>query len=141
MVNVSYVEIQKAVYTLLNVSAITNILGGSKIYDRYPSGSSIVFPYIILGDHITSHEHGHSSDVFEVLIRVDVWDRDEQNRAGKKRLYELQSLIDDRLNRTKLNVSGANHLYTLGRMQTVLDANDGFTWQGIQTFDVGLVSS
>lgn len=141
MINVSYVEIQKAVYNALNVSSITSKIGGAKIYDRYPNGANISFPYIILGDHITSHNHGHDSDVFEVLIRIDVWERDDQSRVGRKRLFEIQSLIDDIINRTKLNVSGAKHLYSLARMQTVLDANDGYTWQGIQTYDIGLIAN
>jgi hypothetical protein len=133
----NYKELQRAVYGVLNQQSLTALLGGAKIYDRVPTGVKPSYPYITFGTPVQRSEHGHQSVWANVLFQIDVWHRDGATGTGKAKVYDIQSEIRSLLDREQLGISGATHLYTQEETSTILDADDGITWHGIQVFAIG----
>jgi hypothetical protein len=138
MAQVNLSEIQKAVFAKINTSSIATALGGSgKIYDRVPDGVKLSYPYITFGSPVTIPRHNMDTAWMDMLFQVDVWHRDTAGSTGKKKVYDIQDLIRSLLDRQRLTISGANHLYTQERTVTILDGSDGITYHGVQVFAIG----
>jgi hypothetical protein len=134
-------EIQKAVFTALNVSSLRTAIGGTsadpKIYDRVPTLKTPVFPYVTFGTPVYTAMHSQTSAIQEVLFQVDVWHRDTASNTGKGKVYDIQKIVTTLLDRQRLTISGAINLYTQARTVTILDGNDGQSWHGVQVFAIG----
>lgn len=137
MAQVDLDKIQQAVFTALNVSAMTAALGGSKIYDRVPTGTKPSYPYITFGQPITAPQHNMDTAWMDMRFQVDIWTRETATTAGKKKCYEIQNLVRSLIDRKRLTITGANHLYTQEVTVTIMDDGDGQTWHGVQVFAIG----
>lgn len=134
-------EIQKAVYTAINVSSVRTALGGTttdpKIYDRVPTLKTPSFPYITFGTPVYTAGHSQTTAIQEVLFQVDVWHRDTAANTGRGKVYDIQQLVTGLLDRQRLTITGAINLYTQARTVTILDGTDGQSWHGVQVFAIG----
>lgn len=137
MAQVNLSEMQKAVYAKIAVSALTTALGGAKVYDRVPSGIQPSYPYVTFGPPVTSPQHNQDTAWMDMLFQIDVWHRDTSGSTGKKKVYEIQDLIRSLLDRQRLTITGANHLYTQERTVTIVDGSDGITFHGVQVYAIG----
>jgi hypothetical protein len=131
-------NIQQAVYVALNTNAMSTALGGTgKIYDRVPTGFKPTYPYITFGVPVTAPQHNMDTAWMDMRFQVDVWTRDSATATGKKKCYELQNLVRSLVDRRRLTITGANHLYTQEVTITIMDGGDGQTWHGVQVFAIG----
>lgn len=131
-------NIQRAVFTALNVTAMTTALGGAgKIYDRIPTSVKPSYPFITFGQPVTSPRHNMDTVWVDMRFQVDVYTRDSGTSAGKKQCYEIQNLVRSLIDRKRLTITGANHLYTQETTVTIMDGGDGQTFHGVQVFAIG----
>lgn len=138
MAQVDLNNIQLAVFVALNTSAMTTALGGAgKIYDRVPTGVKPVYPYITFGTPVTAPQHNQDTAWMDMRFQVDVWTRDTGSATGKKKCFEIQNLVRSLIDRKRLTITGANHLYTQEVTITIMDGGDGQTWHGVQVFAIG----
>lgn len=138
MAQVDINNIQLAVFVALNTSATTTALGGAgKIYDRVPTGVKPVYPYITFGTPVTAPQHNQDTAWMDMRFQVDVWTRDTGSATGKKKCFEIQNLVRSLIDRKRLTITGANHLYTQEVTITIMDGGDGQTWHGVQVFAIG----
>lgn len=130
-------EVQKAVYTAINIPAVTAIAVGG-IYDRVPMGITPTFPYITFGAHVSQINHNQCGRWDDVWFQIDVWTRDNSQRAGRSVAYDVQNKIRTALDNQKITITGARCMHVLEQSVTVLDDGDGLTWHGVQVFAIGV---
>lgn len=93
--------LQAAIYTrLTGYSALTSALGGVKVYDHVPQGTSA--PYVVIGDNTLSEWDTKSRNGWNCTIAIHVWD---YLKAGRKSVNTLLSHIYDALHRQEANLT------------------------------------
>lgn len=74
-------ELQKAIYDKLKASAALTAIVGQRVYDDVPQGSQ--FPYVVLGDDITSAWDTDCKAGFSALITVHGFSRYQGRKEAK----------------------------------------------------------
>lgn len=117
-------EYQKAIYSALNGDA-TLMAEVAAIYDRAPQaadGSSLaVFPYVTIGQVITTMNDTFSENAFSCLARLHTWSR----TGSYKQTKEIQGLMFDVLHNQSLTVTGHNCYQILRESSQVFLEEDG----------------
>jgi len=96
--------LQKGIYDkLIANSALTTTLGGTKVYDHVPQGTSA--PYVVIGDDTLSEDDTKSNNRWDCTITIHCWDFE---KSGRKSVKTILSNIFDALHKqeSSITVSG-----------------------------------
>lgn len=119
-------ELQMAVHAALSANtALTGLLGGSRVYDDVPRG--VEFPYVTLGESTVRDWSTGSEDGQEHVLTIHVWSR----ATGEREVSQIMAAVRDVLHDTALSVTD-HRLINL--RQDFSDARrdaDGETYRGI----------
>jgi hypothetical protein len=93
--------LQKAIYnTLTSDGALTDLLGGQRIYDEVPRGAE--FPYVTLGQSTVRDWSTATDDGEEHVLTLHVWSEANGHREATEIIGALRGALHDR----ELGVSG-----------------------------------
>lgn len=128
--------IQAGVYTrLTGYSALATALGGTKIYDHVPQGTSA--PYVLIGEDTLNDGGNKTHNGWECTITIHSWDYE---KAGRKSVKAIMGHIYDALHRqeSNLTITGFSLVYIECEFEQVLpEQADGATdhyYHGVQRF-------
>lgn len=128
MTSVSF-ELQKAMFeTLTANSALTALLGGSRIYNDVPRGAAL--PYVTIGESTLRDWSTGSEDGHEHLLTVLVWSRANGEREVHQILTSVEAALDD----APLTVAGARLVNLRHEFSEVRRDADGETSRGLVRF-------
>lgn len=121
--------LQTAVYNAL-VGDVTLMALISGVFDNPPENYAS-FPYITIGEEVSTDFSTDDSNGVEVVFVVHVWTRQNGARKEAKQIIDQVYTV---LNRSNLTVTGFNNvLMQYNSDQTVLDP-DGLTVHGMIDF-------
>lgn len=93
--------LQAGIYNrLTGHSALTTALGGSKVYDHVPQGTTA--PYVRIGEDTLSESDNKTRNGWEFTITIHVWDFDV---GGRKSVKTLLGHVYDALHKQEANIS------------------------------------
>ena len=120
-------QLQSAIYTALNVNAITNTLNCG-VYDEVVEGNS--YPFITLGEETAIDYSTNNLVGAETTVNVHIWSR----YKGAKQTKEIMDKVHDLLHDVSLTVSGVNLINLRFEYSDILRDPDGITRHGVMRF-------
>ena len=116
--------LQQAIFSALNVSAMTSTLNCG-VYDDVPQSAS--YPYIALGeetgvDYSTKDIQGGDS-----TINIEIWSQ----YKGSKETKQIMDKIHDLLHNSNLTVTGHNLINIRFEFSDIMRDPDGITRHGV----------
>ena len=120
-------QLQSAIYTALNVSAITNTLNCG-VYDEVIEGNS--YPFITLGEETAIDYSTNNLVGAETTINIHIWSR----YKGSKQTKEIMDKVHDLLHDVSLTVSGVNLINLRFEFSDIMRDPDGITRHGVMRF-------
>ena len=120
-------QLQSAVYSGLNVSAITSTLSCG-VYDEVIEGNS--YPFITLGEETAIDYSTNNLVGAETTINIHVWSR----YKGSKETKEILDKIHDLLHDVNLSVTGVNLINLRFEYSDIMRDPDGITRHGVMRF-------
>ena len=120
-------QLQSAIYTALNVSAITSTLSCG-VYDEVIEGNS--YPFITLGEETAIDYSTNNLVGAETTINIHVWSR----YKGSKETKEILDKIHDLLHDVNLSVTGVNLINLRFEYSDIMRDPDGITRHGVMRF-------
>ena len=120
-------QLQSAVYSALNVSAITSTLSCG-VYDEVIEGNS--YPFITLGEETAIDYSTNNLVGAETTINIHVWSR----YKGSKETKEILDKIHDLLHDVNLSVTGVNLINLRFEYSDIMRDPDGITRHGVMRF-------
>lgn len=104
--------LQAAIYTRLkNYTALTNLIGASKVFDFVPQDATP--PYVVIGDDTSIDWSTKTETGWEATLTIHCWDFQKQ---GRKSVKAILSAIYDALHRQESSITVTN--FTLVLCQT-----------------------
>ena len=125
--SVGQFQLQSAIYTALNVSAITSTLSCG-VYDEVVEGNS--YPFITLGEETAIDYSTNNLVGAETTINVHIWSR----YKGSKETKEIMDKIHDLLHDVSLTVTGVNLINLRFEYSDIMRDPDGITRHGVMRF-------
>ena len=120
-------QLQSAIYTALNVSAITSTLSCG-VYDEVTEGAT--YPFVVLGEE-TAIDYGTKDLVGgETTINIHIWSQ----YKGSKQTKEIMDKIHDLLHDIDLTVTGFNLINLRFEYSDIMRDPDGVTRHGVMRF-------
>jgi hypothetical protein len=110
--------LQTAIYTrLTGFSALTSLLGSSKIYDHVPQGATP--PYVSIGDDTAVDWSMSTTNGWSTTLTIHCWDFET---AGRKSVKTILSAIYDALHRQEasITVTGFNLVMIQSEFETTI---------------------
>jgi len=93
--------IQAGIYTrLTGYTALTTVLGGSKVYDHVPQGTAA--PYVVIGEDTAVEFDTKTSNGWETTLTIHCWDFEA---AGRKSVKTIMGHIYDALHKNEANIT------------------------------------
>ena len=120
-------QLQSAIYTALNVPAITTTLVCG-VYDEVIEGNS--YPFITLGEETAIDYSTNNLVGAETTINIHIWSR----YKGSKQTKEIMDKVHDLLHDVSLTVSGVNLINLRFEYSDILRDPDGITRHGVMRF-------
>ena len=120
-------QLQTAIYTALNVSAITTTLGCG-VYDEVIEGNT--YPFISLGEETTIDYSTMTAVGSETTINIHIWSQ----YKGSKQTKEIMDKIHDLLHDINLTVTGFNLINLRFEYSDIMRDTDGVTRHGVMRF-------
>lgn len=120
-------QLQSAIYTALNVNAITATLNCG-VYDEVIEGNS--YPFITLGEETAIDYSTNNLVGAETTINIHIWSR----YKGSKQTKEIMDKVHDLLHDVSLTVSGVNLINLRFEYSDILRDPDGITRHGVMRF-------
>ena len=120
-------QLQSAIYTALNVNAITNTLNCG-VYDEVVEGNS--YPFITLGEETAIDYSTNNLVGAETTVNVHIWSR----YKGSKQTKEIMDKVHDLLHDVSLTVSGVNLINLRFEFSDIMRDPDGITRHGVMRF-------
>ena len=120
-------QLQSAIYTALNVSAITSTLSCG-IYDEVIEGNS--YPFITLGEETAIDYSTNNLVGAETTINIHIWSQ----YKGSKQCKEIMDKVHDLLHDISLSVSGVNLINLRFEYTDIMRDSDGITRHGVMRF-------
>lgn len=120
-------QLQSAIYTALNVSAITSTLSCG-IYDEVIEGNS--YPFITLGEETAIDYSTNNLVGAETTINIHIWSQ----YKGSKQCKEIMDKVHDLLHDISLSVSGVNLINLRFEYTDIMRDPDGITRHGVMRF-------
>ena len=127
-------QLQSAIYTALNVSAITDTLSCG-VFDEVIEGAT--YPFIALGEETAIDYSTKDLDGGEFTINIHVWSQ----YKGAKQTKEIMDRIHDLLHDSSLSVSGFNLINLRFEFSDILRDPDGVTRHGVMRFRAIILGS
>ena len=125
--SVGQFQLQTAIYTALNVSAITTTLGCG-VYDEVIEGNT--YPFISLGEETTIDYSTMTAVGSETTINIHIWSQ----YKGSKQTKEIMDKIHDLLHDINLTVTGFNLINLRFEFSDIMRDTDGVTRHGVMRF-------
>ena len=125
--SVGQFQLQTAIYTALNVSAITTTLGCG-VYDEVIEGNT--YPFISLGEETTIDYSTMTAVGSETTINIHIWSQ----YKGSKQTKEILDKIHDLLHDINLTVTGFNLINLRFEYSDIMRDTDGVTRHGVMRF-------
>ena len=125
--SVGQFQLQTAIYTALNVSAITTTLGCG-VYDEVIEGNT--YPFISLGEETTIDYSTMTAVGSETTINIHIWSQ----YKGSKQTKEIMDKIHDLLHDINLTVTGFNLINLRFEYSDIMRDTDGVTRHGVMRF-------
>lgn len=124
------VELQTALFARLNSQL--NV----PVYDAVPqavdAGDNSAFPYVTIGDDLSSEFDTDTSIGFDTDCTIHVWSR----YRGKREVKQIQKAIYDALHLHNLSVSGYHTVMVLFETADSFMDADGITRHGVMVFRI-----
>lgn len=100
--------LQSGLYArLIGYAPLTAALGGKKVYDFVTP--KLVAPYVVIGEDTLTEFDTKTEQGWDCTVTIHVWDFE---RAGRKSVKNLLSLIHDALHRQEASVTVADFSLT-----------------------------
>ena len=125
--SVGQFALQSAIYSALNVPAITTTLACG-VYDEVIEGNS--YPFITLGEETAIDYSTKNLVGAETTINIHTWSR----YKGSKQTKEIMDKIHDLLHDVSLTVAGVNLINLRFEYSDILRDPDGITRHGVMRF-------
>jgi hypothetical protein len=125
--SVGQFALQSAIYTALNVPAITTTLACG-VYDEVIEGNS--YPFITLGEETAIDYSTNNLVGAETTINIHIWSR----YKGSKQTKEIMDKVHDLLHDVSLTVSGVNLINLRFEYSDIMRDPDGITRHGVMRF-------
>jgi hypothetical protein len=125
--SVGQFALQSAIYSALDVSAITSTLSCG-VYDEVVEGNS--YPFITLGEETAIDYSTNNLVGAETTINVHIWSR----YKGSKETKEIMDKIHDLLHDVSLTVTGVNLINLRFEYSDIMRDPDGITRHGVMRF-------
>ena len=120
-------QLQSAIYTALNVSAITDTLSCG-VYDEVIEGNT--YPFIALGEETAIDYSTVDLTGGEYTINIHIWSQ----YKGSKETKEIMDKIHDLLHDINLTVTGFNLINLRFEFSDIMRDPDGVTRHGVMRF-------
>lgn len=119
-------QLQTAIYSTLSADAtLSNLLGGSKVFDDIPRGTD--FPYVTIGQSQVRDWSTGTDDGDEHIVTVHVWSR----AKGRRQVHAIIDAIRARLHDQVLTVPGHRLINLRQELSDARREGDGETYHGI----------
>ena len=93
--------LQAAIYTrLTGFSALTALIGASKVFDFVPQGAAA--PYVVIGDDTLTDDSTKTESGWDCTLTIHCWDFES---AGRKSVKAILSAIYDALHRQEASIA------------------------------------
>jgi hypothetical protein len=122
-------ELQRAVFAALTgSSALTALLGGSRIYNDVPRGAAL--PYVTIGESTVRDWSTGSDDGHEHLLTISVWSRVN----GEREVHQISAAVESALDDAALTMAGARLVNLRHEFSEIRRDADGETSRGLMRF-------
>ena len=125
--------LQEAIYSALNVSALTNLVTG--IFDSVPDDTTL--PVVIIGSQSTNDSGTKNLDGREYIFNVDIY----SNYRGMKETKNIEKQVYSLLHEQSISVSGASFVNCRCEFTTDIAEDDGVTRHGVMRFRAFVMDS
>ena len=132
--SVGQFNLQSALYTALNVSAITDTLS-CDVVDEPESNQS--YPFIAIGDDRADDYSTKDLDGADYQVNIGIWSQ----YKGAKECKQIMDKIHDLLHDSSISVSGFNLINMRLEYSDILRDPDGVTRHGVMRFRVIILGS
>ena len=132
--SVGQFNLQSALYTALNVSAITDTLSCA-VVDEPEANQS--YPFIAIGDDRADDYSTKDLDGADYQVNIDIWSQ----YKGAKECKQIMDKIHDLLHDSSISVSGFNLINMRLEYSDILRDPDGVTRHGVMRFRVIILGS
>jgi len=123
-------EVQKAVYSLLDGASISGVV--SIVDNPKTEVSAADYPFIEIGSSQTIPADAGGDTGKDEFIDIHTWSR----YRGQKEVKNIMGAVYDALHHQSLTVTGRNTAFCWLDDERVIDAPDGLTRHGVQTFKI-----
>lgn len=124
--------VQGAVMTRLSGdAALSTLLGGAKVYDNVPTGTT--YPYVVIGDDTQAPNDTMGTTGRDLTLTIHGWSR----YVGRKQVKEIMDRVDQLLDRWTPTLTGWGAVQMLNDYgpESFLDP-DGITRHGVSRYRV-----
>ena len=120
-------QLQQAIFSALNVSAVTSDLSCG-VFDDVPQNAS--YPYIALGEETAVDFSVKDIQGGDLTVNIHVWSQ----YKGSKETKQIMDKIHDLLHNINLSVTGFNLINLRFEFSDIMRDPDGITRHGVMRF-------
>tara|TARA_Y100000114_G_scaffold156999_1_gene186499 strand:- start:4719 stop:5120 length:402 start_codon:yes stop_codon:yes gene_type:complete len=126
--------LQQAIFSALNVSAVTSDLSCG-VFDDVPQSAS--YPYIVLGEETAVDFSVKDIQGGDFTVNIHVWSQ----YKGSKETKQIMDKIHDLLHNINLTVTGFNLINLRFEFSDIMRDPDGITRHGVMRFRAIILGS
>lgn len=127
-------QLQQAIFSALNVSAVTSDLSCG-VFDDVPQNAS--YPYIALGEETAVDFSVKDIQGGDFTVNIHVWSQ----YKGSKETKQIMDKIHDLLHNINLSVTGFNLINLRFEFSDIMRDPDGITRHGVMRFRAIILGS
>lgn len=127
-------QLQQAIFSALNVSAVTSDLSCG-VFDDVPQNAS--YPYIALGEETAVDFSVKDIQGGDLTVNIHVWSQ----YKGSKETKQIMDKIHDLLHNINLSVTGFNLINLRFEFSDIMRDPDGITRHGVMRFRAIILGS
>ena len=127
-------QLQQAIFSALNVSAVTSDLSCG-VFDDVPQNAS--YPYIALGEETAVDFSVKDIQGWDLTVNIHVWSQ----YKGSKETKQIMDKIHDLLHNINLSVTGFNLINLRFEFSDIMRDPDGITTHGVMRFRAIILGS
>ena len=127
-------QLQQAIFSALNVSAVTSDLSCG-VFDDVPQNAS--YPYIALGEETAVDFSVKDIQGGYLTVNIHVWSQ----YKGSKETKQIMDKIHDLLHNINLSVTGFNLINLRFEFSDIMRDPDGITRHGVMRFRAIILGS
>ena len=127
-------QLQQAIFSALNVSAVTSDLSCG-VFDDVPQNAS--YPYIALGEETAVDFSVKDIQGGDLTVNIHLWSQ----YKGSKETKQIMDKIHDLLHNINLSVTGFNLINLRFEFSDIMRDPDGITRHGVMRFRAIILGS